>query len=84
MDDRYRITICEKLKQGKPGRHLASIDLLSFQSDKKLCVVEHLKEYLQRTKQLREEHSQLLISYVKTEFTRGPGRGDTCHLSFFN
>ena len=65
MDDRYRITICEKLKQSKPGRHLAPIDLLSFQSDKKLCVVEHLKEYLQRTKQLREEHSQLLISYVK-------------------
>ena len=28
-------------------------------------MVEHLKEYLQRTKQLREEHSQLLISYVK-------------------
>ena len=63
MDDRYRITICEKLKQSKPGRHLAPIDLLSFQSDKKLCVVEHLKEYLQRTKQLREEHSQLLISF---------------------
>ena len=65
MDDRYRTTICEKLKQSKPGRHLAPIDLLSFQSDKKLCVVEHLKEYLQRTKQLREDHSQLLISYVK-------------------
>ena len=65
MDDRYRITICEKLKQSKPGRHLAPIDLLSFQGDKKLCVVEHLKEYLQRTKQLREDHSQLLISYVK-------------------
>ena len=65
MDDRYRITICEKLKQSKPGRHLAPIDLLSSPSDKKLCVVEHLKEYLQRTKQLREEHSQLLISYVK-------------------
>ena len=65
MDDRYRITICEKLKQSKPGRHLAPIDLLSFQSDKKLCVVEHLKEYLQRTKQLREDHSQLLIGYVK-------------------
>ena len=28
-------------------------------------MVEHLKEYLQRTKQLREDHSQLLISYVK-------------------
>ena len=21
---------------------------------------------------------------IKTEFTRGPGRGDTCHLSFFD
>ena len=28
-------------------------------------MVEHLKEYLQHTKQLQEEHSQLLISYVK-------------------
>ena len=65
MDDRYRITMCEKLKQSKPGRHLAPIDLLSFQSDKKLCVVEHLKEYLQRAKQLQEEHSQLLIKYVE-------------------
>lgn len=65
MSDRYRVTICEKLKQSKPGRHLAPIELLSFPSGKKLCVVEHLEEYLQRTKQLREEHSQLLISYVK-------------------
>ena len=52
-------------KQSKAGWHLAPIDLLSFQSDKKLCVVEHLKEYFQHVKQLPEEHSQLLISYVK-------------------
>ena len=62
MSDRYRITICEKLKQSKLVRHLAPTELLSFQSDKKLCVVEHLNEYLQRTKQLGDEHSQLLIS----------------------
>ena len=61
INDRYRITICEKLKQSKPGWHLATIDLLSFQSDKKLCAVEHLKKY---SKQLREEHSQLLVSYM--------------------
>ena len=30
MDDRYRITICEKLKQSKPGRHLAPIDFDSL------------------------------------------------------
>ena len=65
MDDRHRITICEKLKQSKPGRYLAPIDFLSFQSDKNLSEEKHLKEYLQRTKQLREEHSQLLINYVK-------------------
>ena len=41
MDDRYRITISKNLKQSKPVRHLAPTDLLSFQSDKKLCVVEH-------------------------------------------
>ena len=65
MDDRYRITIREKLKQTKPGRHLEPLDLIAYHNDKKLCVVEHLKEYLQRTKQLRKGHSQLLLSYVK-------------------
>ena len=64
MDDCYIITICEKLKQSKPGRDLAHIDLFSSQSDKKLCVND-LKEYLQHMKQLRVEHLQLLISYVK-------------------
>ena len=24
------------------------------------------------------------IDVIKTEFTRGPGRGDTCHLSFLD
>ena len=65
MDGRYRITKCDKLKQTKPGRHLEPIDLFAYPNDKKLCVVEHLKEYLHRTEQLREGHSQLLLSYVK-------------------
>ena len=56
MDDRYRITLCEKLKQSKPGGHLAPTDLLAYEDDKKLCVVEHLKEYLQHMKQLQKEH----------------------------
>ena len=44
MDDSYRVTICEKLKQIKPGRHIAPIDLLAYPNDNKLCVLEHLKE----------------------------------------
>ena len=65
MDGRYWITICDKLKQTKPGRHLEPIDLFAYPNDEKLFVVEHLKEYLHRTEQLRKGHSKLLLSYVK-------------------
>lgn len=65
LEDRFRITVREKLKQTKPGRHLAPIDLFVFKDDKKLCVVEYLREYLKRTEQYRKEHSQLLLSYGK-------------------
>ena len=65
LPDRYRITISDKLKQTKPGKHLAPMDLLEYQEDRKLCVFKHLKEYLKRTRQHRKEHSQLLLSYIK-------------------
>lgn len=44
---------------------MAPIDLFVFKDDKKLSVVEYLREYLERTKQYRKEHSQLLLSYAK-------------------
>ena len=66
MDGRYRITVCDKLKQTKPGRHLEAIDLFVYPNDKKLFVTEHLKEYLHRTEQLRKGHSKLLLSYFKS------------------
>ena len=65
LGDRYRITVNEKLKQTKPGRHLEPIELLAFPEDKELCVVQHLREYIHRTDPLRKDHSQLLLSYVK-------------------
>ena len=57
LDDRFRISLHEKLKQTKPGRHLEPTELLSFPEDKELCVVQHLREC--------KDHSQLLLSYVK-------------------
>ena len=74
MDDRYRISVHEKLKQTKPGRHLEPIELLVFPEDKELCVVQHLREYIHRTDPLRKDHSQLLLSYVKPF---KPGARDT-------
>ena len=65
LDDRYRISFHEKLKQTKSGRHLTPIELLAFPEDKELCVVQHLREYIHRTDPLRKDHSQLLLSYVK-------------------
>jgi hypothetical protein len=38
---------------------------MEFKGDEKLCVVEHLKEYLKRTQQLRGEHTQLFLSFIK-------------------
>ena len=53
LPDRYRI------------KHLAPIDLLAFPEEERLCVVKTLKEYLQRTYQHRDKHSQLLLSYIQ-------------------
>ena len=60
-----------KLERTKPGRHLEPIELLE---DKELCVVQHLREYIYRTDPLRKDHSQLLLSYIKTF---RPVAGDT-------
>ena len=65
LGDRYRISVHEKLKQTKPGKHLEPVELLAFQEDKELCVAQHLREYIPRTNPLRKDHSQLLLSYVK-------------------
>ena len=65
LPDRYRLTINEKLKQTKPGKHLAPIDLHAFPEEEGLCVVKTLEEYLKRTLKIRDKHSQLLLSYIQ-------------------
>ena len=65
LPDRYRITIDEKLKQTKPGRHLKPLELRAFHEDQTICVFRHLREYLQRTRHHRTQYSQLLLSYIK-------------------
>ena len=52
LPGKFRLIIIQKLKQTKPGRHIDPIELMEFQDDKKLCVVVHLKEYLDRTLKL--------------------------------
>lgn len=51
------------LKQSRPGKHFS---VLSFQKyhDKNLCIVEHLKKYIELTKSIRSSEF-LLVSYQK-------------------
>lgn len=65
LADRYRVTFSAKLKQTKPGHHLEPLELLKFPEDKALCVFEHLRLYLAKTKNLRGNHTQLLLSFIK-------------------
>ena len=54
----------EHVKQSKPGSKGMVIELKSF-SNPRLCMVTTLREYLIRTKLLKEPRGQLLLSYVK-------------------
>ena len=50
------------LKQSRPGVHIKPTEIECF-SNEKLCVVHHLKVYIQKTSVLRQEERQLFISY---------------------
>ena len=65
VNNMYRISIQTKLKQTKPNKHLKGLEFPEYLPDKSLCIVEYLTEYLARTKDLRGDHTKLLISYMK-------------------
>ena len=59
------ITIREVLKHTKAGNHQAPLVLKAYPSDKRICVLAYLQEYIKRTADLRGGQSQLLVSFVK-------------------
>ena len=52
-------------KSTKPGTHIKPLEYLAFEEDEQLCVISNINAYLARTKPLKKQYSQLLISYVK-------------------
>ncbi|KAL9978098.1 hypothetical protein ACROYT_G015579 [Oculina patagonica] len=54
-----------ELKQTRPGTHVHDLVFQAYLKDPRLCIVECLQEYIVRTKPLRGEETQLLISFVK-------------------
>ena len=61
------------LKSNRLGDPLSTVELQSFKNEKKLCVVSAIREYLNKTLELRTS-KQLLISYIKPH---GPISRDT-------
>ncbi|MES9884369.1 MAG: tyrosine-type recombinase/integrase [Sedimenticola sp.] len=54
------------IKQTRPGHLLSHVTLRAYPPDRRLCIYFVLKEYLKRTKLLRnKQEKKLLISYVK-------------------
>ena len=66
FDDRFVFTLTVLTKTAAPGRNNPVLLLLAF-SDKTVCVVSCMKEYLQHTEGLRNssDSSSLWISFVK-------------------
>lgn len=54
------------LKQSRPGEHCYSMSFKAYPPDRRLCIYFVIKEYLKRTKILRDStETRFLISYVK-------------------
>ena len=58
-------SISKPVKQTRPGTHVHDLVFQAYFKDPGLCIVECLQEYVIRTKHLRGEETQLLISFVK-------------------
>ncbi|CAB3993543.1 Pol poly, partial [Paramuricea clavata] len=55
------------LKLSRPGKHLKPIELEAFGQEQSLCIIHHLRAYIEKTANHRTDvnTSQLLLSYQK-------------------
>ncbi|XP_046845908.1 uncharacterized protein LOC124439656 [Xenia sp. Carnegie-2017] len=59
-------SIREKIKTTRLGHHIAPITYEAYPHEPELCIVRHLKEYIERTNELRSSNcKKLLISFIK-------------------
>ena len=62
-ENMVKIKIDTLLKQSRPGHHLDELRFKGYAPDRRICIVTVLKEYLQRTRTVRNS-DQLFISYA--------------------
>ena len=63
--EKCTFVITSLLKTSRPGKHLASIEVQSYKTDRKLCPIAHMQEYVTRTVDLRGNQRRFFISHQK-------------------
>lgn len=60
-------TFCvdDVIKQTRPGSTGLMLHLKAYPPDRRLCIVNYLKQYISRTKDLRNQEDYLFISFSK-------------------
>lgn len=53
------------LKQSRPGKSLPVVEFKAYVPDRRLCVVNYIKEYLKRMEKFHERYEQFYLSYGK-------------------
>ena len=62
-NQQYVFQINKLLKTSRPGKHFSLLTLQAYPADEQLCIFKTIQVYLVKTKPLRGNHTQLLISY---------------------
>ena len=60
----YKFPMDQIVKQSRPGKPQPVLVLPAYPADRRLCVVTYLREYLERTKNIRNSN-RLFVSYCK-------------------
>ena len=65
VDDKYVFYFNNLLKTSRPGKHLEPLIVKQYVLDAKLCLFTLLTEYIRRTRTIRGNAKQLLLSFQK-------------------
>ena len=64
-EDKMQIAFPSLLKQAQPGKHLKPATLKSYKTNLKICPVNVLQSYIDKTKDIRRKETKLFISFLK-------------------
>jgi hypothetical protein len=65
QENKYIFYVNQLLKTSKPGKHWGHQEFTAYPSDPRLCIVSCLNQYLKKSKSIRNNSVQLLLSYQK-------------------